>query len=358
MQATEERGRGGSRVKLALGLVVLRWACGALAAGEPAADSALTQAQVALDDQRFAVAVELLEPLVAADASLAGPAGAELVDAMARAYYGAGSVGSLTNLLAGTTGPLVGYWQGRLALDAGDADTALTLVDAALTTAAQAAPLHLTSRLLRLKAWALIGREDSSAAIAALEACLAADDQSPEMARARSEVARLLLAAGEPARALAVLPPASSAAPAADDPDAWLAAYLRAEALHRLDRSAAAMALLTELRQSDLPPVLQADALVLIGRIQTATNGYAAAIATLGAALKEAPDAARRDRARLALVEALVAAGRGLSPGISRDDDLAVALSEIPDDLDLRTENITGETVLGDARPHPAAGHG
>ena len=36
-----------------------------------------------------------------------------------------------------------------------------------------------------------------------------------EMARARRELARLLLAAGEPARALAVLPPASRAAPAA-----------------------------------------------------------------------------------------------------------------------------------------------
>ena len=194
MQATEERGRGGSRVKLALGLVVLRWACGALAAGEPAADSALTQAQVALDDQRFAVAVELLEPLVAADASLAGPAGAELVDAMARAYYGAGKVVGLTNLLARSSGATLGYWEGRLALDAGAEEAALALVDTAL--GAEGVPPRLLGRLLRLKAWALIGLGDASAAIAALEACLATDDGAPEMGRARHELARLLLAEG------------------------------------------------------------------------------------------------------------------------------------------------------------------
>ncbi len=352
-QVSDNRRRGARRAVLALGLVAVTLLCphGWLSAAGEKPPDALSLAWAALSDDRFAVAVELLEPLMMEAGELAEPAAAALLDSMARAYYGAGSVGSLTNLLAGTTGPLVGYWQGRLALDAGDADTALTLVDAALTTAAQAAPLHLTSRLLRLKAWALIGREDSSAAIAALEACLAADDQSPEMARARSELARLLLAAGEPARALAVLPPASSAAPAADDPDAWLAAYLRAEALHRLDRSAAAMALLTELRQSDLPPVLQADALVLIGRIQTATNGYAAAIATLGAALKEAPDAAQRDRARLALVEALVAAGRPLEAAALVKQRVAIR----PDGAESGELLLTMGDVLRTAGNHAAA---
>ncbi len=310
MQATEERGRGGSRVKLALGLVVLRWACGALAAGEPAADSALTQAQVALDDQRFAVAVELLEPLVAADASLAGPAGAELVDAMARAYYGAGKVVGLTNLLARSSGATLGYWEGRLALDAGAEEAALALVDTAL--GAEGVPPRLLGRLLRLKAWALIGLGDASAAIAALEACLATDDRAPEMGRARHELARLLLAEGEPARALSLLPPVTPSAEGAAQPETWLSTYLRAEALQRLDRAAEALALLGPLQEHDLPPVLLSDALILMGRIQMGTNGYAVAVGTLEKALTGAPDEQRRDGARLALVEALVGAERSL----------------------------------------------
>ena len=333
---------------LAVALVVLPGAVGAA----PSVSPEMALARVALEDQRFAVAVGILEPLAAAaSTNLEVEVGSELLDALGRAYYGAGQTTALTNLLAASQGPLTDYWRARLALDAGREADALVLVDKALEARAVLAtePPHpdageggqLQPRLLRLRAWALLGLENPSAAIAALEACLAADDQSPEASRARCELARLLLASGQAARALAVLPEVALDPLPPATSEQWVATYLRAEALHHLAKQAEAVELLEQMEQHDLPPVLLADSMVLLGRIQMATNGYALAIATLGTALKGAPDEERRDQARLALVEALVADGHTLEaaalvkqrvaarPDEARSGELLLTMGEV-----------------------------